>query len=307
MHIDKIDPQLRKLYGRIPSVPFHNRLFLSLFQFLSKFQGKPTSMLGVEIRDYDFGDSGVRVYTPNGEPSGAGLLWIHGGGYIIGNANINDRDCALYAKKLNLTVVSVEYRLAPKHPFPAASDDCFAAWQWFLNHADELGVSPHRIVISGQSAGGGLAAGLVQRIHDAGGIQPAGQALFCPMLDDRTATRTELDSLKHRLWSNKNNRGAWRYYLNQEPGLESVPAYAAPARREDLSNLPPTWMAVGDIDLFFDENQQYAKRLQEAGVDCEFRIAPGGPHGFEGLVPDADISKNILQSNNQFLSKILNL
>ena len=307
MDINKVNPQFQAVYRRIPSVPIHNPVLLRLIQFYFKFQSKPKSVPGVTISDYLFGNSGARVYQPEGTPSGAGLLWVHGGGYIIGNPAMNDRECLQYAQKLNVTVVSVKYRMAPKHPFPAASDDCFAAWQWFQEKAEGFGVSANRIAISGQSAGGGLAAGLVQRIHDNGGVQPVGQALFYPMLDDRTATRTELDTLKHRMWNNTNNRGAWAYYLGQAPGLDHVPAYAAPTRREDLSGLPPTWLGVGDIDLFYEEDQLYAKRLADAGVSCELKVVPGGPHAFDITASNAALSRDFLDSNYQFLRRVLQL
>jgi len=118
----------------------------------------------VAIVDQGLNCAGVRIYRPEGELSGAGMLWIHGGGYVVSNVAINDRECARYARDLKITVVSVSYRLAPEHPFPCAMDDCFEAWQWILSNVGDLGVSPDRIVISGQSAGGGLAAGLVQRV-----------------------------------------------------------------------------------------------------------------------------------------------
>ncbi len=305
MNIDQVNPQLRKTFARIPPVPFHNRFFLRVCNMLMRFQHKPGSMFGVSIREERSGDAGIRIYTPEGELSGAGLVWIHGGGYVIGTAAINDRECARYARDLNMIVVSVDYRLAPQHPFPAALDDCFAAWQWFQQHAPGLGVDPERIAVSGQSAGGGLAATLAQRVHDAGGVQPAGQALFCPMLDDRTAARTELDAVKHRMWSNRNNRGGWSYYLGQPPGAPELPPYAAASRRRDLSGLPTAWIGVGDIDLFCEENRRYAARLQEAGVECELEIAPGAPHGFESVAPDAPVTRALLESNYRFLRKVL--
>jgi acetyl esterase/lipase len=125
------------------------------------------------------------------------LLWVHGGGLISGTAGANDPECSAYARDLKLVVVSVEYRLAPKYPFPAALDDCFETWQWMQQSADKLEINPSRIAISGQSSGGGLTASLAHRIFDEGGIQPAAQALFCPMLDDRTALRHELDIIQH--------------------------------------------------------------------------------------------------------------
>lgn len=307
MDLEKLNPELRDTFARIPAIPLHNRLMLALMKPLLALRKKPHSLFGVSIFERKIGTAVVRVYRPEGELSGAGLLWIHGGGYILGAPVINDRECALYARDLNLLVVSVGYRLAPKHPFPSALDDCFAGWQWLLENANDLGIDPRRIVVSGQSAGGGLAAGLVQRIHDEGGIQPAGQALFCPMLDDRTAAKFELDALRHKLWSNKNNRGAWHHYLGGKPGADNIPQYAAPARRQDLSGLPPAWVGVGDIDLFYDEDCDYAARLQQAGVPCHLEVFPGAPHGFEITVIDAAVTRQCWDSNYQFLRKTLNL
>ncbi len=317
MEIDKVHPQLQKTYGRIPSIPFHNRVFLALVHLLSaglgcvrrvveKVRG-PRPVSGVSITERELSHASVRIYQPEATASGAGLLWVHGGGFVLGDAASSDGDCVNYARELQLTVVSVDYRLAPKYPFPCAMDDCFEAWEWFQDNAVGLGVAPGRIVISGQSAGGGLAAGLVQRIFDTGGVQPAGQALFYPMLDDRTAASTELDALKHRLWNNRNNRGGWAYYLGQSPGLSEVPPYAAPARRQDLAGLPAAWIGVGDIDLFYAEDCAYAGRLGEAGVPCQLESVAGAPHAFELLVADAPIAIEFMRSNHQFLRQVLNL
>ncbi len=305
MKIDKIHPELRKVIGRVPSVPFHNRLFLSAINFLTNLVSKAKSTAEVKIEERNLRNTSVRIYRPENELSGAGLLWIHGGGFIIGTAATNDRECLAYAKDLGLVVISVEYRLAPKHPFPCAMDDCFEAWQWFQTAAEDLGVDPSRIVISGQSAGGGLAAGLAQRIYDEGGVQPAAQALFCPMIDDRTAARRELDLINHRIWNNKNNRGGWSWYLGQPPGEPNVSEYAAPARREDLSGLPSTWIAVGDVDLFYEEDRQYSVRLTEAGVSCQLYVVPMAPHGFESFVLDASITHDLYKDYYRFLRESL--
>ncbi|CAN0506825.1 unnamed protein product, partial [Phaeothamnion confervicola] len=174
-----------------------------------------------------------------------------------------------------MTVVSVDYRLAPEHPFPLPSDDCLAAWHWLQNSAASLGIDPARVAIGGASAGGGLAAGLAQRIHDTGGIQPIAQWLMAPMLDDRTAACRELDDIKHPVWTNRMNRAAWRSYLDREPGAEDLPAYAAPGRRGDLTGLPPTFIGVGDIDLFYEEGRRYADGLRQHGVAVAFETIRG--------------------------------
>jgi len=221
----------------------------------------------------------------------AALLWIHGGGFVIGRAAQNDRFCGAAARDLGIVVVSVEYRKAPEHRFPAGLDDCHAGWTWMQQQAAALGIDPARVAVGGESAGGGLAASLVQRLHDAGGTQPAAQWLFCPMLDDRTAARRELDDVGHFVWTNRLNRSGWRAYLGAEPGAATVPPYAVAARRDDLSGLPPAWIGVGDIDLFADEDRAYAERLRAVGVAATLDVVPGAPHGFEIWAPDSTLAR----------------
>jgi len=305
MNVKKIHPELRKAIGRMPSMPIHHRLGLSVIRWMSKLMLKSRPVSGVTVEERKLGSAIVRIYRPEKHLSGAGLLWIHGGGLIMGFAAMNDNECFSYAKKLNLVVVSVEYRLAPEHQFPAAIDDCFEAWKWFQAAAGELGVDPSRIAVAGQSAGGGLSASLAQRIYDEGGVQPASQVLIYPMLDDRTAAREELDLVKHRMWNNKNNRGGWTWYLGGPPGKPDTPPYAVPARREDLSGLPPTWIGVGDVDLFYEESCQYAQRLTDAGVECQLYTVSMAPHGFEILVPESSVAKTFNSEIYQFLRESL--
>ncbi|GLV60280.1 esterase [Dictyobacter sp. S3.2.2.5] len=245
----------------------------------------------------------LRVYTPQGVLTGAALLWIHGGGMVIGSAAQDDQFCAETARQLGVVVVSVEYRLAPEFPFPSAADDCYAAWTWLQQAATHLQIDRTRVAVGGQSAGGGLAASLVQRIHDARGIQPIAQWLFSPMLDDRTAARTELDAIKHKIWNNRLNRIGWRAFLGTEPGAASVPEYAVPARRNDLRGLPPTWIGVGDIELFFDEDKTYADRLQSAGADSTLEIVPGAPHGFESIAARTRLAQAYLSHSREWLGE----
>jgi len=306
MKIDVLHPQLRKTFARIPSLPFHNRFFLKLLNSVSKMI-PAASDASVQFSQRTLRGAGLRIYRPQGVTSGAGLLWIHGGGLISGSAKMDDRHCAQYAKELNLVVVSVDYRLAPKHPFPAALDDCWEAWRWFQYKAPSWGVDPARIVVSGMSAGGCLAASLSQRLCDEGGVQPIAQALFYPMLDDRTAARQDLDKIKHRIWNNKSNRAAWSWYLGAVPGSADLPTYAVPARREQLMGLPTAWIGVGDVDLFYQEDCRYAKRLSEAGVVCQLDTVPKAPHAFDQLVPKAQLSQDFTEKNYNFLRRTLNL
>lgn len=249
---------------------------------------QPSGGVRVESVDLPTG-GGVRVFTPPGGGNGAALVSMHGGGMVIGSASMDDSESVRTALDLDIVVVSVDYRLAPEHPFPAAHEDCFAAWRWLQRGARERGVDSGRVAVSGVSAGGGLAASLVHRIHDEGGVPAAGQLLFSPMLDDRTAARRELDGAKHILWGNRANRIGWRSYLGMEPGGADVPEYAVAARREDLSGLAPAWIGTGDIELFHAENRAYAEALEAAGVDCTLDVVPGAPHSFESAAGKAPV------------------
>jgi acetyl esterase/lipase len=170
-------------------------------------------------------------------------------------------------------------------------DDCHAAWSHLQDKAGQWGVDPRRVVVGGQSAGGGLGAALVQQLRDEDDVRPIGQWLWCPMLDDRTAARRELDQPSHWVWDNQRNHFGWRSYLAAEPGAATFPPYAVPARRDDLAGLPPAWIGVGDIDLFHDEDQVYAARLTEAGVPVTFTVVPDAPHGFEVWGSETVISR----------------
>ena len=209
-------------------------------------------------------------------PSGA-LLWIHGGGYVLGDTAMEDTWCAKVARELNVLVVSVDYRLAPENPFPAPLDDCHAALSWLVELSRTLGVDRDRIAVGGESAGGGLAAALVQRAHD-DGLPMCFQLLVYPMLDDRTVTRAEARGDWTLVWSPPSNRYGWASYLGRDPGGTETRPYAVPARREDLSGLPPAWIGVGTVDLFHNEDVTYARRLRQAGVAVDLYEVVGMFH-----------------------------
>lgn len=237
----------------------------------------------------------VRLFRPSAPASSPGpaLLWIHGGGYVIGQAAQDDVLCRRYADTLGATVVSVDYRLAPEHPYPAPVDDCYAALAWLTTLPS---VDPARVAIGGASAGGGLAAALALTARDRGEIPLAAQLLVYPMIDDRTVERTGLDNPGHRLWNQSSNRFGWRAYLG---GAD--PEVAVPARRDDLAGLPPAWIGVGTLDLFHDEDLAYAARLRDAGVPCEVMVVEGAFHGFDGIAPKAEVSQSFFTSQCSLL------
>lgn len=240
---------------------------------------------------YDGGpDVAVRVYRPAGLAAGSpAICWIHGGGMVLGSVGMDDAKCADMAKELACVIASVDYRLAPEHPYPAAIHDCFGALTWLTDSADELGVDASRIAIGGASAGGGLAAGTALFARDNGGPSLCFQLLVYPMIDDRQTTPSSQMITDTRVWNSEANELAWKAYLGNGAGGET-PIYAAPARATDLSGLPPAYINVGALDLFIDEDIEYAQALQRAGVPVELRVYPGAFHGSNSLVADAPLS-----------------
>lgn len=229
----------------------------------------------------------VIVYRPNGvaQQPAAALVWIFGGGLISGNAAHVNSVASSFAAELGIVVIAPDYRLAPEHPFPAAIDDCFAALEWLINQADNIGVDRTRIMVGGESAGGGLAAALTQRANDAS-IPLVLQVLVAPMLDDQTVIRAEGEGDIHLVWTVPSNRFAWTAYLGHGPEEPETRPYAVPARRQNLGNLAPAWISIGEADLFHAESIDYVKRLKTAGVSADLTVIPGAHHGWELLTPN---------------------
>ena len=248
----------------------------------------------------------VRIYQPTDRPAKLpALVWIHGGGYVVGTVEQDDLLAKHWSKAVNCVIASVEYRLAPEHPHPAPVEDCYAALKWFAAHADEFGVDTSRIAIGGASAGGGLAAGLALLTRDRGEVELAYQLLIYPMLDDRNIKQASETAPDTYVWTRENNLMGWRAYLGCEPGGADVSQYAAAARATDLSGLPPAYIPIGDLDLFLDENIDYARRLLAAGVPTELHVYPGGFHGFDGMAPRAKLAQRFHADRDQALKRIL--
>lgn len=234
-------------------------------------------------------DVPVMIYRPvhAREPMPA-LLHIHGGGYIFGALDAPSPANVSTAADLQCLVVSVDYRLAPETCAPGSVEDCYAALGWLYREASSLGVDRSRIAVTGESAGGGLAAALAQMARDRDEYPICFQLLIYPMLDDRTCVRSDGNPhVGEFVWRQEENRFGWQALLGCEPGSERVPPYAAPARTEDLSGLPPAYIYVGALDLFLEEDMDYARRLMRAGVPVELHVYPGAFHGFEMAVGSA--------------------
>jgi acetyl esterase/lipase len=200
---------------------------------------------------------------------------MHGGAYVTGTAQLDDRVCRAFADALDIVVASVDYRLAPEHPYPAALDDCDTALQYLAALPD---VDPSRVAIGGVSSGAGLAAALAIRARDRGSVVPIHQLLLYPMLDDKSTTVYQPHAAQFRFWDVKSSTYSWKAYLG-----DADPQIAVPARCADLSNLPSAWIGVGSLDLFHDEDVAYAMRLRDAGVDCELHVVDGAFHGFDAV------------------------
>jgi acetyl esterase/lipase len=290
---------------RSPLLPFipstGSRRTLPLFRFNSRI---PTPAgRGVTVAKRVIGDPTVpvRIFTPDaGSAPRPAVLYIHGGGMIVGSPQFEAFGTARIARNLGVVAVSPDYRLAPEHPFPAAFDDCMTTLRWMFGHADELGIDPGRIAVIGGSAGGGLSAAVAQRCHDEG-IALRAQVLMYPMLDDRTALRTDHEGRGTFGWTQSSNRFGWTSYLGREPRLADAPEYAAPARRDDLTGLPPAWVGVGELDLFFEEDVAYAQRLEAAGVPCELLTVPGMYHAADGLALKAAAMQDFHHRAQEFL------
>jgi acetyl esterase len=244
--------------------------------------GPPDPRITITDRNIDGPDGDplpIRVYRPVGAEHLTGLaVWLHGGGWAVGDLDSSDPDCRRLAVEQDLTVVNVDYRLSPEHSYPAGLDDCHRALLWAVEHAGELGIDPDRIGVGGNSAGGGLAAGVALRLRDEGGPSLRHLFLGYPVLDSRLNTRSMKELPAAWLWGDS-PANLWRAYLG--PDRADVPPYAAPALAGDLSGLPRTYLMIGEQDSVRDEALEFADRLLHAGVPVDLNLVAGMPHMFD--------------------------
>lgn len=274
-----LDPELAALLGDLPAITVDASTLPGMREMLGALAAPPLPT-SVTVAEHVLPEGPIlRVFHPRAGSAGArpALLWAHGGGYVFGHRAMDDHRLAGWVARFGCVAISVEYRLAPEHPYPAALDDCWASLRWVHDHADDLGIDPAAVGVGGLSAGGGLAAALALRARDEGGPAIAFQLLDSPMIDDRQATpSSRADDLV--LWSRDANAFGWRSYLGGGDG--DGDGYAAPARVTDLAGLPPTLVLAAGADGFRDEDVDYALRLSAAGVPTELHVYPGAPHGF---------------------------
>ncbi|SOX51703.1 alpha/beta hydrolase, partial [Mycobacterium ahvazicum] len=291
-----VHPDLRRI-ARIAPRQIVSPRSLSTIRVLTKLRERrnPAASRHAEVITLGSG-VGIRLFRPPGvtDPAPA-LLWIHGGGYVMGSPQQDDRVCHGFSTRLGITVAAVKYRLAPEHPYPTPLEDCYAALTWL---AGLPAVDRTRVAIGGASAGGGLAAALALLARDRGEVAPFFQLLAYPMLDDRSSLTAENPA--YRLWNTRSNQFGWSAYLG-----DTDPRVAVPARRDDLAGLAPAWIGVGTHDLFHDEDLVYAERLRAAGVPCVVETIPGAFHGFDLVAPKVQVSQRFFDSQCDVLREAL--
>jgi acetyl esterase/lipase len=301
---DRIDPESRLTleayleiqpggFNAIPDIA-ERRAWLSALQASARAELGPNVAVSMDERvvpgrDGD-PDITVRVYRPVGvEGTLPGIFFIHGGGMVLGDLDSEILTCELLSEQIGAVVVSTDYRKAPENPYPAAVNDCYASLEWVGGHFDELGIDPDRLAVFGASAGGGLAVAVSLLARDRGGPKLCFQMPIYPMLDDRNETTSSYEITEVGIWDRGGNLEAWEMYL----AGQDADHYAAPARATNLTELPPTFIDVGTMDLFRDEDIAFVGRLVEAGVPTEFHLYPGAYHASENFAPEAELSQRI--------------
>ena len=308
-----VDPELVAMLSQVPTVKLTEELVKQV-RAMSQAQKIPNlpAFPDIEVTESfvpspeEAPEVRVLLYQPiTLQGPRPALLWMHGGGYVMGSPEQEDLMVKQMVSAIGCVAVSVDYRLAPETRHPGPVEDCYAALKWLHAHVSELEVDPTRIAIAGSSAGAGLTAALGLLARDRGEIPLAFQLLIAPMLDDRTCTLTEPHPYTGEfIWTRENNCFGWTSLLGHEPGIAGTSPYAAAARAEQLEGLPPTFINVGALDLFLEEDMEYARRLTRAGVPTELHVYPGAYHGFR-MVADAQVAQTASRDQLAALKRAL--
>ncbi len=263
---------------------------------------------GVEISDHqvpaaDGAELVARWYRRSSGGSGAAVLYLHGGGMIVGSVPIFDGPVSRYVARSGVAMLSLQYRLAPEYPHPTPVEDAHAGLVWLAEHAEQLGVDPDRLAVMGDSAGGGLAAGLAILTRDRGGPRLKHQLLIYPMLDDRNTT-PDPHIVPFAGWSYDDNITGWDALLGEGHEQRDVDPSAAPARIADATGLPPAYIEVGQLDIFRDEDVRYALTLSQAGVPVELHLHPGVPHEYDAIAFNSEVARRAQADRERVLRSL---
>lgn len=314
--IARMDPEVAEVFPHIPALDLTDipTARTTMMDMLAAAHAGVTPSPDVTFEDHFVpgldGDPEVRVrhYRPTDQAQALPCLyWVHGGGHVLGQIEQDDPLMRHFVEEINCSVVSVEWRRPPEHPFPAPMNDCYAGLAWTHKNAAELRIDPDRIAIGGASSGGGSAAGLALMARDRQEIPVCFQLLVYPMLDDRNTTPASYEIVDPHVWNRTSNLIGWRAYVGDAVGTDAVSPYAAPSRATDLAGLPPAFIPVGDLDLFLDEDIEYAQRLLQAGVPTELHVYVGAIHGFDMLAPSSGVARRFQRDRDEALRRAFRL
>lgn len=270
-------------------------------------QGKPIAHREVTIPGPE-GPITLSIFertTESAKSGRPGIFHIHGGGRILGHRFSGVATILQWVVDHDAVCVSIEYRLAPDSPGMVAVEECYRCLQWMADSTDKLGIDPQKLMIAGQSTGGGLAAGVALAARDRNGPQLCAQLLMCPQIDDRNNTVSSRQFLDRGIWNAKDNALGWECALGTSTGSDEISPYLAPARAADLSRLPPAYIDVGSAEVFRDEDVHYALKLWQSGVQAELHVWPGGFHVFEQMAPNSELGRRAIAARNAWVQRVL--
>jgi acetyl esterase/lipase len=308
------DPELRATMDLMPTMPPLTVETLPMMRanqtappIESALSGRPLQYTDYVVPGHDGAEIQVSVIrrSDHQRTDGAAVYLIHGGGMIMGDRSIGAGKIANWVEEYDIVAATVEYRLAPEFPDPVPVEDCYAGFSWFADQGQALGFDSRRILITGGSAGGGLAAGVTLLARDRKGILPVAEVLDSPMIDDRDATASSQQFSGFGIWDREANAFGWSSLLGDRVNDADVSIYAAPARASDLGGLPATFLDVGSAEVFRDETIEYAQKIWAAGGQAELHVYEGGFHGYEFLAPSAEISTRTLAARESWVKRYL--
>lgn len=308
------DPELLPILNAFPALPVFDKENLGVIRVgLDTMATVEATMIDPAITHREItipgpgGKIALSILESKSTKGGArpGIFYMHGGGMILGSKLLSIGGTFDWIKELDAVLVSVEYRLAPEHPYPAAIEDCYTGLKWVSDHVSELGIDGDKIIVAGNSAGGGLAAGLSLLARDRKGPKIFAQCLIYPMLDDRMQDASSKQYMNEGTWTGVNNVIAWDWYAPGKRGKSDMSIYAAPARATDLSGLPQAWVDVGGAELFRDQDTAYATKMAEFGVSVELHVWPGSWHTSDVAAPQSALSTVTNATRVEWFKRIL--